>query len=77
MILDASLIDSLVIPWVQDLANGDPTDPALTLTGESLAPSGGWQAGAGVTVYDAGNIFTVNAHYDGIDLTTTVQTTER
>lgn len=76
--LSGATIDGQVIPWVQDLANGDPTDPALTLTGDQLLPTGDtWQAGASVTVTEAGGIYTVAARYDGIDFAAAVQATER
>lgn len=76
--LDGQTIDGQVIPWVQTLANGDPTPPTLTLVGDQLLPTGdAWQAGASVTVTESGGIYTVSAHYDGLDFTATVQATER
>ncbi len=78
MLLDASAIESLVIPWVQEYANGGSPDPALTLADGWIVPTGGaWQAGAWVLLAESGVDFTISAHYDGVDFTATVQQTER
>lgn len=78
MQLDQIVMDALVIPWVQDLANGDAPPPDLTLTGTQLAPTvGSWQPGASVTVVESGGSYDVTARYDGLDQTVTVQPNQR
>jgi len=78
MNLTESLVEALVLPWVQAWVDGDPTDPSLVLTGESLAPAGdSWQPGASVSVVDAGGDVAVAIRFDGVDMAHTIQRSHR